>query len=202
MNIHKIYSLPLAMLLFSACSQKQVETKTTHNIIKTKKIMAIQPQVQKQVKIATLPSAQINSNIINTPIIVKHPQHRQAPTAIQRHTMVYQEAVPQQIIPFNNPEVVEELIDLEPEPKIQVLQQDFMEMDTDIEAQQYAQEPIQSSDYSDLQGEFRDNYTLTGFIDKMVNEHGFDKNYLNQVFSQAQNTNNFVRPYRAPSSNY
>ena len=215
--MNKLYSLPLAMILLSACSQKQVETKTPHSIKKTKKIMAIQPQattkVQTQVKTHTLPSNQLNSNIISTPIIVKNPQQIQAPISAQRVTIA-----PQQVIPFNRPEIVEVF-----EPKMHVVQQPIIEIETPIQTQTYVeQQPIQtqqyveqpyippvvatqsfqSSSYSDRQGEFRDNYTLTNFIDRMVNEHGFDKNYLNQVFSQAQNTHNFIKPYREPSSTY
>ena len=168
--------------------------------------MAIQPQavtkVQRQIKKRILPSRQINSNIINIPIIVKNPQHIQAPISVQRVAIA-----PQQIIPFNRPEIVEAF-----EPEIKIEHQPLLKIEAPVETQQYVAQPyiqppvaiqsFQSSSDSERQGEFRDNYTLTGFIDKMVNEHGFDKNYLNQVFSQAQNTNNFVRPYRAPSSNY
>ena len=230
MTINRIYSLPLAILLLSSCSQKQVETKTTHNITKTKKIMAIQPHAQTEVKKHTLPSNQINSNIVKTPIIVKRPQQIQVPVAIQRHTITTQQVEtqhiqapiasqqvePQQIIPFNHTEVVEAF---EAEPEIETFQEPTIERETPIQTQPYveqtyteqsyipppppvATQSFQSSSYSERQGEFRDNYSLTNFIDRMVNEHGFDRNYLNQVFSQAQNTNNFIKPYREPSSNY
>jgi membrane-bound lytic murein transglycosylase B len=45
---------------------------------------------------------------------------------------------------------------------------------------------IDNSDYSYLGGEFANNYLLMDFIDRMVVEHGFDKKYLNRIFSQAQ----------------
>jgi len=45
---------------------------------------------------------------------------------------------------------------------------------------------IDNSDYSYLGGEFANNYLLMDFIDRMVVEYGFDKKYLNRIFSQAQ----------------
>ena len=250
--MNKIYSLPLAVLLLSACSQKQVETKVPHSITKTKKIMAIQPQVtkvQRQIRKRTSPSTKLNSNIISTPILVKNPQHIQAPISPQRVTIA-----PQQIVPFNRPKMqIEEEPHVEIETPIQTqqyveeqpiqtqqyveeqpIQTQQYEEEQPIQTQQYVEEqpvqtqryveeqPIQTQRYveqpyippivatqsfqsansSDLQGEFSGNYNLTNFINRMVNEHGFDRNYLNQIFSQAQNTNSFVRPYREPSSTY
>ena len=203
--MNTLYSLPLAILLFSACSQKQVETKVAHDIKKTKKIMAIQPQ-----STPTPLLSHPKSNIISTPIIVKNPQQIQAPVAIQSHTMVSQQTVPQQVIPFNRPIEVEAF---EPNDEVEMVQQPLMEeREIPVQTQPYVeepyipQEPLQqemiqpettqsfqpssySASYSGLNGEFRDNYTLKSFIDRMVYEHGFDRNYLNQVFSQAQNSN-------------
>jgi len=41
--------------------------------------------------------------------------------------------------------------------------------------------------YSELQGDFQGNYMLLDFIDRMVAEHDFKREYLNRIFSQAQN---------------
>ncbi len=41
--------------------------------------------------------------------------------------------------------------------------------------------------YSELLGDFQENYQLLSFIDRMVSEHGFERSYLNEIFSQAQN---------------
>ncbi|MCH9740503.1 MAG: lytic murein transglycosylase B [Epsilonproteobacteria bacterium] len=41
--------------------------------------------------------------------------------------------------------------------------------------------------YDEVLGEFQGNHQLINFIERMVAEHGFERRYLNQIFSQAQN---------------
>jgi len=41
---------------------------------------------------------------------------------------------------------------------------------------------------SELTGDFQGNYKLLSFINRMSSEHGFDKSFLIQLFSQANNT--------------
>ncbi len=59
---------------------------------------------------------------------------------------------------------------------------------------------IQEPTYQELLGDFQDNYALREFIDRMVAEHGFDRNYLNEIFSQAQNFY-YIPQTRSSSSN-
>ena len=49
--------------------------------------------------------------------------------------------------------------------------------------------PIKTVSYDELQGEFQGNYELLEFIDMMVNLHNFKREYLNRIFSQAQDYN-------------
>ncbi|HHH20149.1 MAG TPA: lytic murein transglycosylase B [Campylobacterales bacterium] len=58
-----------------------------------------------------------------------------------------------------------------------------------IEAKEPKAETQEAPNYDYLMGEFMGNYKLESFIDEMVAEHGFERQYLNQIFSQAQNFN-------------
>ena len=49
-------------------------------------------------------------------------------------------------------------------------------------------------------GYFAGNYKLINFIDRMCNEYQFDREYLYQLFSSAENVHQFVEEYRAKSN--
>ncbi len=51
-----------------------------------------------------------------------------------------------------------------------------------------------SSEAIELQGDFAGNYKLIDFIERMHNEHQFDRDYLYKLFSNAKNINLMVDP--------
>jgi len=146
MNRKNLYSLTLTMLLFSACSTKQIEPKPTDtNSSKNYAHLGIATQTPHP----------------NTP---PKPQPTQQPQAQPK--------------PIPTPNTIT------PQP-LQITQDEELPQSIVTTTQPTPQpaEPI----YDDLQGEFQDNEQLHYFIDRMVAEHGFDRNYLNRIFSQAQN---------------
>ncbi len=62
------------------------------------------------------------------------------------------------------------------------------------------EETLPKVSYDELQGEFQTNSKLWEFIDMMVQVHNFDKRYLNEIFSQAQNYN-YIPQTRSCTSN-
>jgi len=62
------------------------------------------------------------------------------------------------------------------------------------------QNNITSSNFIGLDGHFAGNYKLLDFIDKMHYEHQFEKEYLNRVFSNAQDINQIVIPCKTYNS--
>ena len=60
---------------------------------------------------------------------------------------------------------------------------------TNIKEEEIKPPPIKTVSYDELQGEFQGNYELLEFIDMMVNVHNFKREYLNKIFSQAQDYN-------------
>ena len=180
--MNKLYSLPLAVLLFSACSTKEAPVKKaipSPTINKTAaQIVAIQPKQTEVKRIATnITRTSPPAEIIKTPILTQP-----APQMRQRADFVPQTIVPMPILEETQREVIPQQKYI-PEP---------IQSFTEVEPQIFSQAPqyeTQSSFQGELGGDFRGNDTLVSFIDRMVNEHGFDKSYLNQVFSQAQNSN-------------
>jgi len=205
MTIKKIYSLPLIMLLFSACSTKQMPIKQTrHSIdinrtttapkivaIQSKKIVAKAP-VHTLYKDYKKQAKQIFKPITKTEIATIAPQ----PIMIQEEPI-------ESIKPIN---IENNIISSQdniytPEP---IVVEDEQEYQT-LNEQRYTNTSsnlLSSNSSNEIQGDFQGNYNLSNFIDRMVNEQGFDRNYLNEVFSQAQNTNYFVKPYTSSSSSY
>jgi membrane-bound lytic murein transglycosylase B len=128
-KINKIYSLTLSLLLFSACSTKNIEKDTKEQ--------------NKTVKNHT------NNNYINQPQRVDY---------IDNLTPMYEGGL-STITPTKN------------EVK-----------------------------YYEVQGEFQGNYELLNFIEMMVSLHGFEREYLNRIFSQAQDYNLIPRTRNCNSS--
>ena len=210
--MNKIYSLPLAVLLFSACSTKEMPITKKMPTVKanpslaskktTSSIVAIQPKtLTRQVR-----KSSVGAEITKTPILVKS-----TPVTVQtiqrtepniepvRDAPIMQQTMMQPVIsmPIMSQKPIEiKSTFLEPIPQYEV--------QNNLPIYQHpSQNELQSGvQGGELQGDFSGNYMLVNFIDRMVNEHGFDRSYLNEVFSQAQNTNNFIRPYREPSSTY
>jgi len=187
--MNKIYSLPLAVLLFSACSTKEVPVKKSTASLAIKKstatIVAIQPKQLKATinSVKTLPPAEI----IKTPIFTKN-------TSQIKHNITPHITPPEAI------EVVEPI-----SIPLPTYQKEFVEVQEIEPTELFSPTPqyqTKTGLQDEIQGDFSGNYMLVNFIDRMVNEHGFEKSYLNEVFSQAQNTNNFIRPYRAPNTAY
>ena len=69
-----------------------------------------------------------------------------------------------------------------------------------IEYKEPHQERDTSPSYDYVMGEFMGNYKLESFIDKMVLEYGFERKYLNEIFSQAQNFNLIPQTKRCETS--
>jgi membrane-bound lytic murein transglycosylase B len=60
--------------------------------------------------------------------------------------------------------------------------------------------PLPEISYDELKGEFQGNYKLLEFIDMMVAIHGFDRKYLNEIFSQARDYNLIPKTISCTSS--
>ncbi len=200
--MNKIYSLPLAVLLFSACSTKEMPIRKKMTTVKanpspgskktTFNIVAIQPKTLAK----KVTKASIGAEIIKTPIFVKN-------TPVIAQTIQLTEP---NIEPVRDEPIIQTL--MQPVVYMPIISQNPIEIEPNFlePIPQYEVQnnlpTYQHSSQGGIQGDFSGNYMLVNFIDRMVNEQGFDRSYLNEVFSQAQNTNNFIRPYREPSSIY
>ncbi len=229
--MNKIYSLPLAILLFSACSTKEMPTTKKMPTVKAKpslaskkttsSIVAIQPKtLAKQIT-----KAPIGAEITKTPILVKNTPVMNLPTQriirriepiIEPITEAFTEPILEpNIEPVRDEPIMQTMI--QPAVSMPIMSQEPIkvvpsfsepipqyEVQNNLPTYQHTSqdEPSTGVQGGGLQGDFSGNYNLVNFIDRMVNEQGFDRNYLNEVFSQAQNTNNFIKPYREPSSTY
>ncbi|MBD3793050.1 MAG: lytic murein transglycosylase B [Campylobacterales bacterium] len=75
----------------------------------------------------------------------------------------------------------------------------YAHLGIEIDSQGKAESTPPSYDY--VMGEFMGNIQLESFIDRMVAEHGFERTYLNEIFSQAQNFN-LIPQTRPCQTNY
>jgi len=210
MHKNKLYTLTLSMLLLSACSSKQ-KTVTTPKM-DTNKSHVDYANLGIHTPSSTAPkkTPEVNQTTTTTtmtttsqpqPVVVTLPKKsppsppsytietlQESPTLIENEPILYEASPSPTIIVEEEPNMMSTPPQEEPLFMTNTITENMVtEPTVMINTPSYEQEAPSYSQYSQLTGDFQNNYALQNFIDRMVNEHGFDRNYLNQIFSQAQN---------------
>lgn len=170
MNIKTINRLTLSLLMLTACSSHKVEPEKKDPVKKVKKAKNIEANISIPSPIKR--NFQIQPQISQLTIVQPYTED---PSFIEDHEPIVQDTSRLDEFYKNRKNNRYSHMDA-PSTNLQTSQ--------NIELS----EKPQPNNNGELSGDFQGNYKLENFINRMINEHGFERNFLIQLFSQATNT--------------